>query len=332
MTSRFYIAKHINAPRRSFTTPESSKYGETIVDFFLYLLSTYGADTSQVLTTFIKSILTNPDQNVSVLLTLNQCWLYSIFLKLTNEEFALLLDVGVKYESEIYKATGTSLIPWLEECSYAKDVVQRSNSVEFLSKMLLLDVVFDPGALFESETPLKPRQVEILKILFEKIIDVNNGVKQKALNGLIKGFNSGNKTIAEILRNAFDRNRTEEEDEICGEIRGLIHKLFHLLNNPLAHCRRAVILLLEVLATRNPDIIDCHEFRTVIMELPDDGTILVRKQSLIILNSLLEKFPNHAGLIELWTRSFLILIKDSDVKIVELAMNVSFWIVKKWSI
>lgn len=188
--------------------------------------------------------------------------------------------------------------------------------------MLLIDAKVE-WTLFENEVSLIPREVDILKLLFEKIIDVNNGVKQKALGALIKAFNSGNVSVTEIFMNAFRKDGETTFEDINKEIKGLFEKLCHLLNNPLAHIRRAVILLLEILATRNSDIIDCKEFREAIMELPDDGTILVRKQSLIILNTLLEKYPNHAGLIELWTKCFLILMKDSDVKIVELAMNVS---------
>lgn len=189
--------------------------------------------------------------------------------------------------------------------------------------MLLIDATVE-WTLFENEVSQTPREVEILQILFSKIIDVNNGVKQKALSALVKAFNTGNKSVTEILLNAFSKDGEIKYEAIKVEIKGLFEKLLHLLNNDLAHIRRAVILLLEILATRNCDIIDCKEFREVIMELPDDGTILVRKQSLMILNTLLKKYPNHEGLIELWTNCFLILMKDADTKVIELAMNVSF--------
>lgn len=222
----------------------------------------------------------------------------------------------------MYKKCNLSLVPWLLTLSNSKEIQHRTNAAEFLGKMLLVDAKVE-WTLFENEISEIPREVEILKILFTKIIDVNNGVKQKALSALIKAFNSGNKSVTEILMNAFTKNGETKYESINDEIKGLFEKLMHLLNNDLAHIRRAVILLLEILATRNSDIIDCKEFREVIMELPDDATILVRKQSLVILNTLLEKYPNHEGLIELWTKCFLILMKDSDAKIVELAMNVS---------
>lgn len=254
---------------------------------------------------------------------------WKIFIKkfiftfqLKNEEYSFLLDIGVKYETEMYKKCNLSLVPWLLTLSNSKEIQHRTNAAEFLGKMLLVDAKVE-WTLFENEISEIPREVEILKILFSKIIDVNNGVKQKALSALIKAFNSGNKSVTEILMNAFTKNGETKYESINDEIKGLFEKLMHLLNNDLAHIRRAVILLLEILATRNSDIIDCKEFREVIMELPDDATILVRKQSLVILNTLLEKYPNHEGLIELWTKCFLILMKDSDAKIVELAMNVS---------
>lgn len=214
------------------------------------------------------------------------------------------------------------MVPWLEELVNSKEIIHRSNAAEFLGKMLLINSNVE-WTLFVNEVSRTPREIQILKILFEKILDINNGVKQKALNALIKAFNGGNKHVMEILKNAFGKTEdaSHDYDEISKEIKGLIVKLMHLLNNQLAHIRRAAILLIEILATKNKDIIDSAEFKEMILELPDDSTILVRKQSLIILNSLLEKFPNHAGLIELWTRCFLILMKDSDQKIVELAMS-----------
>uniref|UniRef100_A0A336MX24 CSON008800 protein n=1 Tax=Culicoides sonorensis TaxID=179676 RepID=A0A336MX24_CULSO len=304
ITSALYGQKYQNPPARKthFQLPENSSQRETIMQFFLYIHEKFSTDTNAVFTRFIQSILTNPDEN------------------LKNEEYSYLLDIGVKYETEMYKKCNLSIVPWLSNLAYSKEIAHRNNAVEFLGKMLLVNAKVE-WTLFENEISQVPREVDILKILFAKIIDVNNGVKQKALGALIKAFNSGNKTVTEILMNAFSKDGQSQYESIAEEIKSLFEKLYHLLNNDLAHIRRAVILLLEILATRNSDMIDCKEFRDVIMELPDDATILVRKQSLTILNTLLQKYPNHAGLIELWTKCFLILMKDSDVKIVELAMN-----------
>lgn len=241
--------------------------------------------------------------------------------QLKIEEYNFLLDIGVKYETEMYKKCNVSLVPWLSSLSNSKVVVHRINSVEFLGKMLLLDANVE-WKLFENEISKVPREVEILKILFTKIIDVDNGVKQKALSALIKAFNSGNKNVSEILAKVFSKTGETKYEAINDEIKGFFGKLSHLRNNDKAHIRRAVILLLEILATRNSDVIEWQEFKEIILELPDDATILMRKQALTSLNGLLQKYPNHEVLIELWTKCFLILVRDSDVKIVELAMNV----------
>ncbi|XP_063700446.1 condensin-2 complex subunit D3-L [Culicoides brevitarsis] len=301
--SSLHAHKFQNPPsrKRHFAIPVSEA-PQTILQFFLYLQNKFSADTNPVLERFIKSILTNPDKN------------------LKNEEYNHLLDVGVKYETQMYKKCNVSLVPWLETLSNSKEVIHRVNAAEFLGKLLLVDATVE-WTLFENEVSQTPREVDILKILFTKIIDVNNSVKQKALSALVKAFNNGNKSVAEILVNAFSKDGENKYEAIQDEIKGLFEKLQHLLNNDLAHIRRAVILLLEILATRNSEMIDCEEFREVVMQLPDDSTILVRRQSLMILNTLLKKYPNHQGLIELWTQAFLILMKDSDTKIIELSMN-----------
>lgn len=293
-----------NAPKKKsqFPTEEKNPYGETVVEFFFYMLNQFSAETSTVLTRFIQATLTNPDTS------------------LPNDDFNLQLDIGVQYEAEMFKKCNTSMVPWLEQLANSKEIIHRSNAAEFLGKMLLVDSAVE-WTLFEHEVSSIPREIQILKILFEKIIDVNNGVKQKALNSLIKAFNSGNKNVIDILQKAFSNEVQKEYEEISTEIKGLIVKILHLLNNQSAHIRRAAILLIEILATKNRDMIDSLEFKNVILKLPDDPTTIVRRQSLIILNKLLENYPNRSGLIELWTQCFLTLIKDSDSKIVELAMT-----------
>lgn len=179
----------------------------------------------------------------------------------------------------MFKKCNTSIVPWLESLSYSKEIIHRSNAAEFLGKMLLIDSNVE-WTLFENEVSRTSREIQILKILFETILDVNNGVKQKALTGLIKAFNGGNKHVMDILQKAYSEDIPPVYEEIITEIKALLGKLLHLLNNQLAHIRRAAILLIEILATKSKDIIDSEEFKEVIMELPDDSTILVRKQSL----------------------------------------------------
>lgn len=134
-----------------------SKYGETISDFFLYLLSTYSAKTKNMLTKFIKSLLSNCDH------------------KFERENFQKLVDVAVKYELAIYLLSHEdSIVDYLEKLALASDHRQRLHGVEFCGKMLLLESA--------SQQPFQndiPREAFIIKLLFEKINDKQDNVRLK---------------------------------------------------------------------------------------------------------------------------------------------------------
>lgn len=74
ITSSLYTQKFLNPPskRGAFTTEEKSPHGETVMEFFFYMLNQFSAETSTVLTRFIQSILTNPSESVSRLLPRQQ--------------------------------------------------------------------------------------------------------------------------------------------------------------------------------------------------------------------------------------------------------------------
>jgi hypothetical protein len=195
------------------------------------------------------------------------------------EDYSHLLDIGIKYEAAMFSKCNVSLVPWLEQAALSSDVTQRANATEFLGRMLTATNSKVEWVLFQVEISDIPREVHILKVLLVKVVDVHNTLKQKSLAALIKAFASGNKTTIRVLDAAFNANGkttkrgkgtsplkrapntvTEEIrglDLLTEEVQTLPRKLFHLLqNNNLAHIRRSSMVLLEILAERNRDLLN----------------------------------------------------------------------------
>jgi hypothetical protein len=171
----------------------SSRHGEAISDFFLHLLSTYSLKTKNVLTKFIKSLLSNPDH------------------KYDREKSLKLLDVAVKYELAIYWRCNESIVEYLQKLSLSSDHRHRLNCVEFCGKMLLINTSNDPQ---DSTMTDMPREVYILKIIFEKIYDKQDNVKLKALAAIKTAIFNGNDNTKKILDVIFKKHSINDNPEI----------------------------------------------------------------------------------------------------------------------
>jgi hypothetical protein len=156
-----------------------------IADFFLYLLSTYSIKTKNVLVKFIKSLLSNPGH------------------KYEREKFLKLLDVAAKYELAIFLRCNESIIEYLEKLSKSSDPRHRVNCVEFCGKMLTIDTI--PYRRNDNDATLLPREVFVIKILFERIHDKQDNVKLKSLTSLKAGIVSGNDFARKIFHLMFKR-------------------------------------------------------------------------------------------------------------------------------
>lgn len=180
-----------------FLTPKrrnipKSKHGEAISDFFLYMLSSYSVKTKNILLKFIKSLLSNPEH------------------KYEREHFQKLMDVGVKYELAIYWKCNESIIEYLQKLSMASDHRQRLNGVEFCGKMLLINTTPDPDR--ELLNTNIPREVNIIKILFERIYDKQDNIKLKALNSLKTAMLNGNDFSKKIFNMIFKKSSTDNPE------------------------------------------------------------------------------------------------------------------------
>lgn len=189
---------HFITQKRSGRQVSRSQHGESIADFFLHLLSNYTDKTKNVLTKFIKSLLSNLDH------------------KFDREKYQKLLDVAVKYELAIYWKSTESLVSYLEKLSLASDARQRLNGIEFCGKMLLIDTRPDPN-----QQPLsveEPRETFIIKLLFDKIYDKQDNVKLKALNALKAAILNGNDFCKRIFSILFKHKSSDDNPEIIAAL------------------------------------------------------------------------------------------------------------------
>lgn len=201
---------------------------QSISDFFLYLLVSYDK-TKNVLTKFIKSLLSNLDHNFE------------------RDKYQKLIDVAVKYELAIYWKSNESIVDYLEKLALASDHRQRLNGVEFAGQMLLVDSTADP-----SEQTMRieiPRETFIIKILFEKIYDKIDSVKLKALTSLKLAIINGNEHSKNVFNVIFNQKATGDNPEIV-EVLGVEAEIFSnnllslLQTSPSTYIRKTCLEIL----------------------------------------------------------------------------------------
>lgn len=168
-----------------------NKHGEAISDFILHLLSNYTLKSKNVLLKFIKSLLSNPDH------------------KFEREKFQKLLDVAVKYELAIYWKCSESILEYLQKLSISADHRQRLNGVDFAGKMLLINTTPETSDLLSTNVP---REVHLIKILFERIYDKQDNVKLKALTSIKSAIVNGNDAAKKVFSVIFQKSTSNSDN------------------------------------------------------------------------------------------------------------------------
>lgn len=259
-------------------------------------------------------------------------------IQLTPEKHSQTLDVCVRYDAALFSKCNQSVVEFLEQVTSSDDHMQRVNAVDLLGRILLTDSR-NSWSLFTDEVSKVPREIPMLRILFQKTIDTHNTVKLKALSGLQKAFHSGNQMTKKILQRLYDGETapasTEAADkdspgdaiegvsELAADeaFRQLPLYMYHLLRNPTAHVRKAALSMLEVLCRYDKKIVQRKQFSTEVCELANDLNSIVKRQLISTINNLLMHYPGSDVLIDCWTRCVLKLMKDGDPKIVEASME-----------
>ncbi|XP_035794420.1 uncharacterized protein LOC118467724 [Anopheles albimanus] len=165
-----------------------------VYNFFLKLLEQHPKDTSDVLTNFIKSVLTNPPK---------------VFAK--PDDYSYLLDVAVKYELALYSKCNVSIVEYLSQLETQADSSTRSNTLEIIARLGTMECTVD-WVLFRSEISPVPREIEMIRLVCNKLAEKNSSIKLKAFQCLLKLMQNGNQVIHQIFHDAFFRNYEDDEE------------------------------------------------------------------------------------------------------------------------
>lgn len=269
--------------------------------------------------------------------------------QLTPEKHSQTLDVCVRYDAAMFSKCNHSIVDFLEQTTMTDDSQHRINAVDLAGRLLLTDSR-NNWSLFTDEVSKVPREVKLLRVLFQKTIDTHNTVKLKALSGLQKAFHSGNKLTKQILKKLYEEEvrpatSTEPPPPAKGEqpekksnpnedfVEGVAELakdemflqlplyMYHLMKNTTAHVRKAALSMMEVLCKFDKKIVHRRQFASEVCLLADDLNSIVKRQLISTINNLLMYYPDSDVLIECWTKCVLKLMKDGDPKIVEASME-----------
>lgn len=257
---------------------------------------------------------------------------------MTPEKHSQTLDVCVRYDAAMFSKCNQSIVDFLEQATLSEENQHRINAVDLLGRLLLTDSR-NNWSLYTDEVSKVPREVTVLRILFQKTIDTHNTVKLKALGALQKAFQAGNKLTKEVLQKLYEDDTHKQtgdkkgEPETAATIEGLAELakddvflqlplyMYHLMKNTTAHVRKAALAMLEMLSKFDKKIVHRRQFATEVCLLADDLNSIVKRQLISTVNNLLMYYPESDTLIECWTKCVLKLMKDGDPKIVEAAME-----------
>lgn len=152
-----------------------------ITDWFIDMLKHYPRQTSSTLNCYIQAILTDSDIT-------------------TNKDLlSRYLDICAHYDAAMVRICGQSICSFLQQLALSKESSHRTNCVELISRMLMMNTSCD-WELFRSELPKIPREIDLLRILIQKVYDSNNVVAMKAINAFMKVVGDGNLLCKEIIK------------------------------------------------------------------------------------------------------------------------------------
>uniref|UniRef100_A0A182NNB9 Uncharacterized protein n=1 Tax=Anopheles dirus TaxID=7168 RepID=A0A182NNB9_9DIPT len=183
-TAVFYTVEYKNIPAAF-----------NVQNFFLRLLGQNPKDTCGVLSNFIKSVLTNPPKVFS-----------------RADDYAILLDAAVRYEHAMYSKCNISIVDYLKQIETHAEASTRINILEMIAKLAVIDCTVD-WELFQSEISNVPREIEMVKLLHNKLIEKSNTVKLKAFQCLLKILQNGNKTMKQIFHDAYYSPDADEDEK-----------------------------------------------------------------------------------------------------------------------
>nr|XP_014103262.1 uncharacterized protein LOC106627609 isoform X1 [Bactrocera oleae] len=308
---------------------------EHISDWFIKCISKYPRLLVKVLNFYIECMVTNPVKS----------W--------KTEQTQRALEYAAKYDAALYTTCNESSVEFLCDAIYADEVMIRARAIELISRILQL-VAHVNWQMFRHEISDIPREVYLINELMKSLQDCNNTVKLKAVQALHLALTKGSPNTVKILIEGIrytryldlgvtlpDEPRVHKneiryekpfalEPKYSFEGHGLVELSFlhlpeyvyaNLFQSPQSYIRRAGVMFMEQLIKLNPLIIFNTNFVTETTRLVDEPTALVRKQTLISIDSILGCYPNCYPVVWVWCKVVAPMLRDGDPKNIELAMD-----------
>ncbi|XP_061386996.1 uncharacterized protein LOC133321941 [Musca vetustissima] len=308
---------------------------EHISDWFIKSISKYPRLLVKVLKFYIECIITNPVRT----------W--------KTEQIQKALEYAAKYDAALFTKCNESCVEFLCDAVYADEVMIRSRAIDLMSKILQMESQVD-WQMFRHEVSDIPREIYLIKELIDSLQDQNNNIKLKSVQALhtalIKGSPNARKILTECLKYTefcdmsvvlpdeprvgkneirFEKPHAQEAKYsfqghavLQLSILNLPSYVYaHLFQSPLSYIRRAGIMLMEQLVKLNPLIIFNTNFVEETSRLVVEPTALVRKQTLLSIDSILECYPNCYPVIWVWCKVITPMLLDGDTKNIEVAME-----------
>lgn len=186
ITASLQIVLNGTACLTRFSRPCTGAFGSKpkyplITDWFIDMLKHYPRQTGDTLNCYIQAILTDSE------ITSNK------------DLMSRYLDISAQYDAAMVRICGQSVCGFLQQLAFSKETSHRTNCVELISRMLMMNTKCG-WELFRSELPKIPREINLLRILLQKVYDSNNVVAMKAINAFLKIATEGNILCKEIIQ------------------------------------------------------------------------------------------------------------------------------------
>uniref|UniRef100_A0A1I8N774 Uncharacterized protein n=1 Tax=Musca domestica TaxID=7370 RepID=A0A1I8N774_MUSDO len=336
MNLTVFLHTYSSKPKSNQTTSSNINSDcEHISDWFIKCISKYPRLLVKVLKFYIECIITNPVRT----------W--------KSEHIQKALEYAAKYDAALFTKCNESCVEFLCDAVYADEVMIRSRTIDLMSKILQMESHVD-WQMFRHEVSDIPREIYLIKELIDSIQDQNNNIKLKSVQALhtalTKGSPNARKILTECLKYTefcdmsvvlpdeprVGKNEIRYEKPNAQEAKYSFqgHAIIqlsilnlpsyvytHLYQSPLSYIRRAGIMLMEQLVKLNPLIIFNTNFVMETSRLVCEPTALVRKQTLLSIDSILECYPNCYPVVWVWCKVITPMLQDGDTKNIEVAME-----------
>lgn len=195
--------------------------------------------------------------------------------------------------------------------------------------------------LGREEVSTIPREIEILRILIDSLKYSNATLHTKALQSLQSILSSPNtnagKMFVELIKNCkfsdtevelpFDCPKTVEEgseevtsysftgyDYLSEHIQDLPQRVYEILYSKTAHTKRVALCFIELIVNLNKRIVYKTDFCKELSRLKDDPSVIVTRQAMQTLDSILTKFPRCFPVVWTWCELFTSILNNTEEK------------------